>query len=205
MQNHPNLVLVLQLPPCPLALANGHAVDIGFRVPGKIHCVPASLKGLYVIRFTVTSTNTTSSDIIDDWLVIQNMASEILASVKDESHPARISLREVKKRSPTFGTSLLLSNSPMTPKVIDGSFVALFENPEVIHDFVKQFGNFNITVQPSPARRRRIKGLMVSDKQYSLDSRMDIVNTIVATMGDPKCDRRNSLHGRKPTSSDGEY
>ena len=134
------------------------------------------------------------------------MASEILASARSETHPTRISLREVKKRCPTFGTSLLLSNTPMTPKLIDGSFVALFEQADVINDYVKQFADFNINVEPSPARRRRIKGLMVSDKQYSLDSRMDIVSTIVATIGNGS--RRESTgpppQTRKAVSSEGE-
>lgn len=94
----------------------------------------------------------------------------------------------------------------MTPKLIDGSFVALFEQADVINDYVKQLADFNIDVEPSPARRRRIKGLMVSDKQYSLDSRMDIVSTIVATMGNGS--RRESTGipaTRKAISSDGEY
>lgn len=45
---------------------------------GNLHAVPASLKGKYVIRFTVTSTRTTSDDIIKDWNEIRVVASEIL-------------------------------------------------------------------------------------------------------------------------------
>jgi len=36
---------------------------------GKMHAVPASLKGKYVIRFTVTSQRTTANDIARDWQV----------------------------------------------------------------------------------------------------------------------------------------
>jgi len=37
---------------------------------GKMHAVPASLKGKYVIRFTVTSPRTTANDIARDWQVL---------------------------------------------------------------------------------------------------------------------------------------
>lgn len=45
---------------------------------GNQHAVPASLKGKYVIRFTVTSTRTTNDDIIKDWNEIRLVASDIL-------------------------------------------------------------------------------------------------------------------------------
>jgi histidine decarboxylase len=48
---------------------------------GQLHCVPASLKGMYVIRFTVTSPQTTEGDIVRDWGIIQTYAEEILRAV----------------------------------------------------------------------------------------------------------------------------
>jgi histidine decarboxylase len=45
---------------------------------GNLHAVPASLKGKYVIRFTVTSTRTSNDDIIKDWSEIRTVATEIL-------------------------------------------------------------------------------------------------------------------------------
>lgn len=137
---------------------------------GKIHCVPASLKGIYVIRFTITSTLTTIDDIKRDWSAIQEMATQVLQLfrlVEQDNQQARFSLAEVMKRTPDFGTSLLLSNSPMTPKIMNGSFVAIFDNPEVVQDFRRHFGNsLHLAAKGSPALRRRIKGLMLSDKQY---------------------------------------
>ena len=47
---------------------------------GKLHCVPASLKGSYVIRFTVTSSHTTLADIERDWDVIATTATIVLAA-----------------------------------------------------------------------------------------------------------------------------
>lgn len=48
---------------------------------GNIHCIPSSLKGKYVIRFTVTSTRTTVDDILRDWTEIKNAATEILSEM----------------------------------------------------------------------------------------------------------------------------
>lgn len=45
---------------------------------GNLHCIPSSLKGKYVIRFTVTSTNTTVDDIVKDWNEIRRVTSMIL-------------------------------------------------------------------------------------------------------------------------------
>ena len=42
-----------------------------------MHAVPASLKGKYVIRFTVTSQRTTLQDITRDWHLIRDTATEL--------------------------------------------------------------------------------------------------------------------------------
>ena len=42
---------------------------------GKMHAVPSSLKGKYVIRFTVTSQRTTLEDISRDWHLIRDTAT----------------------------------------------------------------------------------------------------------------------------------
>ncbi len=76
-------------------------------------------------------------------------------------------LAEIKKRTPGFGTSLLLSNSPMTPKIINASFVAIFDQQDLAQEFMKHFGNdIELSAKNSPSLRRRIKGLMLSDKQH---------------------------------------
>ncbi|KAG0426928.1 hypothetical protein HPB47_025995 [Ixodes persulcatus] len=140
---------------------------------GKLHCVPSALKGKYVIRFTVTSQQTTEDDIRRDWNVIQALAKDII--------PHRITLAEVKRQEPQFGTSLLLSNSPLTPKVMNGSYVAFFDGTNVWRDLVSRYSDhFTLGSRDSPALRRRVRGLMVSQKQYSLDSRMDLMNSLMA-------------------------
>ncbi|XP_064471206.1 histidine decarboxylase-like isoform X2 [Ornithodoros turicata] len=151
---------------------------------GKLHCVPAALKGKYVIRFTVTSPHTTAEDIRRDWSVIQATALDVA--------PHKVSLAEIKKHDPDFGTSLLLANSPMTPKVVNGSFVALFEGDDALRGLLSRMGDqFALTTKDSPALRRRVRGLMLSQKQYSLDSRMDLMSSMAA-----------SSPGGRPTTND---
>lgn len=147
---------------------------------GKLHCVPACLKGKYVIRFTVTSTYTTVEDITRDWGIIRAVASEVLSKTPAEEHKAKVFLKDTRK-NPNFGTSLLLANSPMSPKIVNGSFAAIFDNNDVLFEFAKKLQQFKLDVQDSPgkAMRRRIRGMLMAGKQYSLDSRMDLVTTLV--------------------------
>jgi hypothetical protein len=53
--------------------------SIGIKFLGKMHAVPSSLKGKYVIRYTVTSPRTTLNDIARDWEIIQQFSTEVLA------------------------------------------------------------------------------------------------------------------------------
>ena len=52
---------------------------------------------------------------------------------------------EIKEKNESFGTSLLLANigpnSPLTPKIVDGSFAALFNDDDVVVDFSKKLKN----------------------------------------------------------------
>lgn len=48
---------------------------------GKLYVVPAAINNLYVIRFTVTSLNTTTDDILNDWRLICNTGKAVLRSV----------------------------------------------------------------------------------------------------------------------------
>ncbi|KAI4473981.1 hypothetical protein M0802_015850 [Mischocyttarus mexicanus] len=89
---------------------------------GRVHCVPAALHGKYVIRFSVTSPQTTNEDILKDWSEIRNTANEILGDTTSSPVRVRVSLA---------------------------------------------------------AMRRRIRGILMSGKQFSLDSRMDLVQGYV--------------------------
>ena len=54
-------------------------------------------------------------------------------------------IAEIKEKNASFGTSLLLANiggnSPISPKIVDGSFAALFETDDVVVDFSKKLKN----------------------------------------------------------------
>ncbi|XP_076391931.1 histidine decarboxylase isoform X2 [Megachile rotundata] len=142
---------------------------------GRVHCVPAALHGKYVIRFTVTSTNTTNEDILRDWAEIRNTANEILGDTSGSPVRTRVPLADTREKNENFGSSLLLANSPMSPKIVNGSFAAIYDTADVFEECTKAFGQLRLEARDSPAMRRRIRGILMSGKQFSLDSRMDLV------------------------------
>ncbi|CAL7945924.1 unnamed protein product [Xylocopa violacea] len=148
---------------------------------GRVHCVPAALHGKYVIRFTVTSTNTTNEDILRDWAEIRNTANEILGDTTTSPVRAKVPLagntksNDTREKNENFGSSLLLANSPMSPKIVNGSFAAIYDTADVFEECTKAFGQLRLEARDSPAMRRRIRGILMSGKQFSLDSRMDLV------------------------------
>ncbi|XP_015188295.1 PREDICTED: histidine decarboxylase [Polistes dominula] len=147
---------------------------------GRVHCVPAALHGKYVIRFSVTSTNTTNEDILKDWAEIRNTANEILlGDNKDSPVRVRVPLADTREKNENFGSSLLLANSPMSPKIVNGSFAAIYDATDVFDECMKNFGQLRVEAKDSPAMRRRIRGILMSGKQFSLDSRMDLVQGYV--------------------------
>ncbi|TDG50123.1 hypothetical protein AWZ03_003339 [Drosophila navojoa] len=150
---------------------------------GNQHCVPSSLKGQYVIRFTITSTHTTLDDIVKDWMEIKQVASLVLDEM-NITISNRVYLKDTKEKSEAFGSSLLLSNSPLSPKVVNGSFAAIFDADEFL---AKTYAGIRIAHQESPSTRRRVRGILMSGKQFSLDSHMDVA--VVRTTLDPNnCD-----------------
>uniref|UniRef100_T1IZJ4 Histidine decarboxylase n=1 Tax=Strigamia maritima TaxID=126957 RepID=T1IZJ4_STRMM len=145
---------------------------------GNLHCVPASLKGKYVIRFTITSTRTTPEDIKRDWSLIKKTADEVL---RKEIIPAKtkVNVGDIKKANPNFGTSLLLANSPMSPKIVNGSFVAILDSHDMLVEFARKFGGIRISANDNSSLRQRVRGMLMAGKQLSLDSRMDLAQTLV--------------------------
>ncbi|KAL0268988.1 UNVERIFIED_CONTAM: hypothetical protein PYX00_010743 [Menopon gallinae] len=150
---------------------------------GNIHCVPAAFKGKYVIRFTVTSQRTTVDDITKDWFEIKVTAAEILESEKMAvaAPRPRVRLAEIRERNETFGSSLLLANSPMSPKIVNGSFAAVFDEDEFLSNVSRTFRQLRLVHKDSPAMRRRVKGILMTGKQFSLDSRIDLVSSAMQT------------------------
>ncbi|XP_061180734.1 histidine decarboxylase-like [Saccostrea echinata] len=147
---------------------------------GKVHMVPASLKGKYVIRFTVTSQYTTDQDIERDWKIISDTTTKVLQDTESEEDEAYsdeevsspeveekqfVRVPSIKKRE--YGMSLLLSNVPMSPKLINGSFAALFDDNEAMEEVAKQISADNAEhLIPLSPRRRKLRD---QSKQQSLD------------------------------------
>ena len=72
------------------------------------------------------------------------------------------------KRNSEYGISLLLSNVPMSPKIVNGSFAAMFEG-DVCRELGEVTRHLSVGgefLRPSPRRRGR---LGEQDKQMSLD------------------------------------
>ncbi|XP_037712773.1 histidine decarboxylase isoform X3 [Drosophila subpulchrella] len=165
---------------------------------GNLHCIPSSLKGQYVIRFTITSTHTTLDDIVKDWMEIRQVASIVLEEM-NITISNRVYLKETKEKNEAFGSSLLLSNSPLSPKVVNGSFAAIFDADEFL---AKTYAGVRIAHQESPSMRRRVRGILMSGKQFSLDSHMDVVvqTTLDAGSGATRTGSTNS-YGRTTSAA----
>ncbi|XP_049882615.1 histidine decarboxylase [Pectinophora gossypiella] len=175
---------------------------------GYIHAVPACFKETYVIRFTVTSPRTTNQDILDDWNEIKTVASDILTETfgaKDgnilRTTKPRISLKDTRDLNATFGTSLLLANSPMSPKIVNGTHAAICDYDQVLTSCAQTFAQLKMELKDSPEMRRRIRGIKMCGKKFSLDSAMDMVQGMVAEQSLPQCkedEREDASNGSSP-------
>lgn len=52
-------------------------------------------------------------------------------------------LKETREKNEAFGSSLLLANSPMSPKIVNGSFAAIFDADEFL---AKAYAGIRIAV-----------------------------------------------------------
>lgn len=89
---------------------------------------------------------------------------------------------DTREKNEAFGSSLLLANSPMSPKIVNGSFAAIFDTDEFLAKayagiriavcfiylfFTKNLINYCVSFeisksQNSPAMRRRVRGILMS-------------------------------------------
>jgi len=140
------------------------------------------------------------------------MIIKVLTLMIPSCYPA-----ETKEKNEAFGSSLLLSNSPLSPKVVNGSFAAIFDADEFL---AKTYAGVRIAVsqcrlvkhpelgltifqhQESPSMRRRVRGILMSGKQFSLDSHMDVVvqTTLDAGSGATRTSSTNS-YGRTTSTA----
>ncbi|CAF1025894.1 unnamed protein product [Rotaria sp. Silwood1] len=139
---------------------------------GQIHCVPASIKGKYIIRFTVTATSTNSDDIKRDWNIIQIATTKILRPLANLSPQER--RNKIKNLHSDFRMSLVLSNTPHSPCLINGSFAAMLPfNTNNIYAMTHELSqrSLNNSLLPISTRRRtkNYSGQSTINKQISMD------------------------------------
>lgn len=58
----------------------------------------------------------------------------------------RFTFSETREKNEAFGSSLLLANSPMSPKIVNGSFAAIFDTDEFL---AKAYAGIRMTVKLS--------------------------------------------------------
>lgn len=126
---------------------------------GKIHLVPARIKSNYIIRFTVTSYYTSEEDIRRDWNIIRTTAEQILMQ---NIHKPDLNM--------TFQSSLILSNAPQTPKIVNASFLAFLAEPEFALDIAKELLiSHDYSQSHLPLRPRRKTKSIHTNTQKSFD------------------------------------
>ncbi len=68
-----------------------------------------------------------------------------------------------------FGLSLILSHVPRSPKFINGSFAALFDNKDIIMEYARHLSRKSLDFNGKPIRLSPRKRLKEQSKQYSFD------------------------------------
>ncbi|KAH3866452.1 hypothetical protein DPMN_029516 [Dreissena polymorpha] len=120
---------------------------------------------------------TTEKDIDRDWEIIQKtharLESEETDLLEDEVfedvHAKEVAKDKEKttwRKSREFGMSLVLSNVPMSPKVVNGSYAAFFDN---MVEFAKEITRTDYAEKPIRLSPRRRIHLRDQSKQQSLD------------------------------------
>lgn len=95
----------------------------------------------------MTSIDTTEEDIKRDWNIIQEIAEKILENIQLEA----LKLEEIKK----FQSSLILSNVPQTPKLVNASFLAFLQEIDMTYEIVKELTNRDYSNSHLPLTPRR--------------------------------------------------
>ena len=90
----------------------------------------------------------TATDVLEEYGIVSTVRKRVplkgtsLCFVLCSKYSANRIRAEIKEKNESFGTSLLLANigpnSPNTPKIVDGSFAALFDTDDVVVDFSKK-------------------------------------------------------------------
>ncbi|CAF0807474.1 unnamed protein product [Adineta ricciae] len=142
---------------------------------GRIHCVPASIKGKYIIRFTVTASSTNTDDIRRDWQIIRQSASKIHSPIDHLTPQGQ--LNKMKHLSDDFRMSLVLSNTPHSPCLINGSFAAILPLDTsriyaMTHELSQRALNHSLLPISTRRRTKNVLSHPTMNKQMSIDPSM---------------------------------
>lgn len=99
----------------------------------------------------MTSTHTSNEDLLKDWAEIRKVSTDLLEELDlNITDRVRVHLKgllrfniikiiiiitdvsDTREKNEAFGSSLLLANSPMSPKIVNGSFAAIFDADEFL-------------------------------------------------------------------------
>lgn len=61
-------------------------------------------------------------------------------------------ISETRELNATFGTSLLLANSPMSPKIVNGTHVAICDYEQVLSSCAQTFAQLKMEPKDSPGK-----------------------------------------------------
>ena len=59
---------------------------------------------------------------------------------------------DTREKNENFGSSLLLANSPMSPKIVNGSFAAIYDTADIFEECTKAFGQLRLEARDSPGK-----------------------------------------------------
>lgn len=75
-----------------------------------------------------------------------------MTSVNKRRHKQNYQLSDTREKNENFGSSLLLANSPMSPKIVNGSFAAIYDTADVFEECTKAFGQLRLEARDSPGK-----------------------------------------------------
>ena len=60
---------------------------------------------------------------------------------------------DTREKNEDFSSSLLLANSPMSPKIVNGSFAAIYDETDIFNECMKNIGKIRLEAHDSPGIR----------------------------------------------------
>lgn len=88
-----------------------------------------------------------------------------------------IIILDTREKNEAFGSSLLLANSPMSPKIVNGSFAAIFDADEFL---AKTYAGIRIAVNSISFHIKKLLSLIDSLDVFFIENRVKTLQQCVA-------------------------